>query len=158
MDHVRRLLRSRLFTGPEAQPSASQIIGWWEARRLAYNLVVGLTGLLSILLVFVIAVVAEHVTGEPVGLPDPPLLAIVGVVAYGVMANVCYTGGWVAELAVRRLWGPAAGAFGEIAFALGAAFSVVLTLSPVVLAAAAAGINLGFHALGLDVDAPGVAE
>lgn len=139
MDHVRRLLRSRLFTGPEAQPSASQIIGWWEARRLAYNLVVGLTG-------------------EPVGLPDPPLLAIVGVVAYGVMANVCYTGGWVVELIVRRLWGPAAGAFGEIAFALGVAFSVVLTLSPVALAAAAAGINLGFHALGLDVDAPGVAE
>ncbi len=74
------------------------------------------------------------------------------------MANVCYTGDWVAELVVRRLWGPAAGAFSEIAFALGIAVSVLLTLSPVILAAAAVSINLGPHVLGLDVDAPGVAE
>jgi hypothetical protein len=36
----------------------------------------------------------------------------------------------MAEILVRRLWGERAGAFAEISFALGLAFSLLLTLAP----------------------------
>jgi hypothetical protein len=49
---------------------------------------------------------------------------------YGVMANVCYTLGWVAEVLARRVWGDSAAGFGQISFTLGVLFSVLLTVSP----------------------------
>ncbi len=77
-----------------------------------------------------VGILCERVVGEPIGMSDPPLFAIIAVVAYGMLANVCYTGGWLAELLVRKLWGAQAESFGEISFALGVAFSVLLTLVP----------------------------
>jgi len=50
-----------------------------------------------------------------------------------IMANVCFTGGWILELLSRRLWGPRAEAFGEIAFTWGTLCSVLLTLTPAAL-------------------------
>jgi hypothetical protein len=55
------------------------------------------------------------------------------VIAYGIGANICFAGGWVVEIIVRKLWRGRAGAFGEISFALGLLFSVLLTLVPAAL-------------------------
>jgi hypothetical protein len=106
------------------------VIAWWESRRLPYNLIVGAVGITSGVIIFATAYVTEHLVGEAVGLPDPPFFAVVAAILYGVMANICFTGGWMLELLSRRLWGPRAEAFGEIAFTWGTIGSVFLTLAP----------------------------
>ncbi len=79
------------------------------------------------------ALVSERWLGIPIGLPDPPVFAIFGVIVFAVAANVCYTGGWIAEWLVRKAWPTESERMGPISFALGMVFAVVLTLSPSVL-------------------------
>jgi hypothetical protein len=82
----------------------------------------------------------ERLGGVAIGLPDPVVLAVIGVIAFGVIANVCYTGGWIVELLVAKVWRVESTRFGPIAFALGTAFSVLVALAP-------AGLNLAVAAL-----------
>jgi hypothetical protein len=82
----------------------------------------------------------EQFGGVPLGLPDPPILAVIGVIAFGVIANVCYTGGWIVELLVAKAWRVESTRFGPIAFTLGTAFSVLVAFAP-------AGLNLAVAAL-----------
>ncbi|MFM7817103.1 MAG: hypothetical protein ACKPGI_09055, partial [Verrucomicrobiota bacterium] len=87
-------------------------------------------GVVSCGVILAVAAIASELFDEPLGLPDPPILAVFGVLAYGIAANVCYTGGWIAEWIVRKVWRERAGAFGEISFVLGVFFSILLTLVP----------------------------
>jgi hypothetical protein len=41
--------------------------------------------------------------GEAIGILDGPLLGVFGILIYGILANVFYTGGWIAELALRTV-------------------------------------------------------
>src|SRR6185295_3382546 len=102
---VRRTIAHPFLSRGEDNLSVGRTIEWWEARRIPYNVIVGAMGILSCLLVVACEIVIERVQHVPAGpMPDPPLFAVVAVVAYGVGANVCYTMGWVVELLVRRLW------------------------------------------------------
>ncbi len=132
-------LLGRLFTRPVAATRALAVVGWWEGRRVAYNLIVGAVGIVSSGVMVTVAFTCESRGGAPIGLPDPPLFAVVGVLLYGILANVCYTGGWITELLVAKFWRVDTSRFGPIAFTLGTAFSVLVTLVPagVVIAAAA---------------------
>jgi hypothetical protein len=109
------------------------VIAWWESRRIPYNLILGAAGIASAIIMLITGLVTEHVIGEAIGVPGSPFFAIVAVVVYAVMANICFTGGWVLELFSRRIWGARAEAFGEIAFTWGTLCSVLLTLVPAVL-------------------------
>jgi hypothetical protein len=97
---VTKRLLAWLFTRPVWPLSPGQIVLWWEARRVAYNAALGVVGLL------------------------------LGALLYGILANVGYTGGWIVELLVARLWSVDTERFGPIAFTLGMAFSVLVTLLP----------------------------
>jgi|SRR5271163_1138244 len=77
--------------------------------------------------ILIMGFVTGHVVGGGFG---SPLFAIFAVIIYGIMANICFTGGWVLELLSRRIWGTRAEAFGEIAFTWGTLCSVILTLVP----------------------------
>jgi hypothetical protein len=123
-------------------------IAWWEARRIPYNLIVGMTGVLSGALCFVTGMLCEHFLGDPIGIPDPPYFALLAVAAYGLMANLCYTGGWVAELLVRKIWPEQANAFGKISFFLGLIFSILLTLVPGIVVPTIGGVRLVAHFVG----------
>ena len=79
------------------------------------------------------AVISEYLTGEPIGMPDPPVIVVVAAVLFVVGANVCYTGGWIGELLVRRAWPDESTTFGTLTFTLGLLFAVVVTLTPAVL-------------------------
>jgi hypothetical protein len=127
---LKGLTRTRLFRREIPAPNARDIIVWWEVRRIPFNLLVGAAGVASVTIVFVTAFVTEHYLGEAMGLPDPPWLGILAVVAYGVIANLCFTGGWILELMSRRIWEGRADAFGEIAFLWGTLCSIALTLLP----------------------------
>jgi hypothetical protein len=134
-------LMQRLFTRPSAHQQSGSIVGWWEARRVPYNFIVGAVGVVTSAVMVTVALTCESRGGAPIGLPDPPLFAVVGVLLYAIFANICYTGGWITELLVAKLWHADTSRFGPIAFALGTGFSVIITLLPAGLVIAVATIT-----------------
>jgi hypothetical protein len=61
------------------------------------------------------------------------------------MANICYTGGWIAELLVQQVWPGEGKTFGKISFFLGLIFSIMLTLVPGGLITAIGTVRLLMH-------------
>lgn len=139
---IRRALTWWLFARGEHEVSTFEVILWWEKCRLPYHLIVGFAGLFTCAVMVAVASIASAVLssqlnrsgpdnfGEPLSLPDPPIFAVLAVIAYGVGANVCHTGGWISEVMVRKIWQERTGAFGPIAFTLGIVFSFFITLAP----------------------------
>ena len=108
--------------------SPSEIIGWWEARRLPFNAAVGTAGVVTLTGVSVLSVLPPYAHPMPI----LPMLGIAGV--YGIAANVCYSLGWVAELLIRGHGDESLEPVGPALFRYGFAFSVGLTLFPLGLA------------------------
>lgn len=106
-------------------------IRWWETRRIPFNLVVGATGIIAAIVFLLIGSTIVQ-PGEDF---EEPLALIGAVLFYGFMANVCYTLGWITELA----WAtdnPVKGRdFRLRAFRAGLIFSVALTTLPIWAAA-----------------------
>lgn len=142
---IQTILGWRFFSRREKAYGVFEIIAWWELRRIPYNLVVGATGILTIVIIATAAWIASQTFGDPVEFPDPPLFAFMAVIAYGVCANICYTGGWIAELVARWVWKERVGAFAQISFVLGFVFSILLTLVPALLIVCALGARLVFR-------------
>lgn len=86
-------------------------IAWWEIRRVPFNLLVLVAGVLS------------EVILEPFGL-------VFWIIAYAVSANICYSLGWITELLWS--WGDTARAeaLRPKIFRWGLIFSVAVTLLP----------------------------
>lgn len=103
-----------------------QIIRWWELRRLLYNAVLFAIGIASIM---VMELLMDKVI--PVGEDAiEPFAMALGVVAYGVAANLCYSLGWIVEIFGRKTDEAAARLKAEKQFLLGMWFSCLLTTAP----------------------------
>jgi hypothetical protein len=76
---------------------------------------------------------AEKKFGDDFGGGGSPIVAVLGVFAYGITANICYTSGWISELFARYVWKEQAEHLGKMAFVMGIIFSVLLTLTPVII-------------------------
>ena len=113
-----------LFPAP-ARRSSRAIIGWWEKRRLGYNLAVGTAGLVSLGTIYVVSALP----------PDGSLLPFpwVPILIFGGMANLCYLLGSTAELVIEKLWSPKVLPTGPALFRIGLTFSVGLALFPTLL-------------------------
>ena len=80
-----------MFSVRDGERSATDIILWWELRRIPYNLIVGTTGLISLsLFYFFISRTTELKPGEDAVEP-------IALLAAPVVMNICYTAGWVVE-------------------------------------------------------------
>jgi hypothetical protein len=103
-----------------------EIIRWWEIRRIAYNGILFVIGIASILgmelLMGKVIPVGEDAV-EPLGLA-------VGVIVYAIMANLCYTLGWAVELGTRTGDSSAARSRSKKLFVAGLWFSCLLTTVP----------------------------
>lgn len=75
-----------------------QILHWWEARRLNYNLYLGVVGVATWLLVLF----AGSAAVKPGVDFEEPLGMLVGPFVYGFMANLCYTLGSVIDIAIYQ--------------------------------------------------------
>jgi hypothetical protein len=72
--------------------------------------------------------------GEPIGLPDGPLLGIFGIFLCGILAKVFYTGGWICELPMRTTkTAERSAAFELKTFRVGVKLSIFVTLCPAVI-------------------------
>ncbi len=111
-----------LFPGP-ARRDLGSIVGWWERRRLHFNAIVGGTGLVTVGLL-------KLFTSLP---PDPHTIPffIGPVVAYALLANLCYTLGPVVEILLEKISRGKLLPSGPSLFRMGLTFSVGLTLFPV---------------------------
>jgi hypothetical protein len=118
------MLEDVLFPPADYRRTTLSTIGWWESRRGMYNVIVGGTGLFSLLVIRLITLVPPGVHF---------LFDWRPVAAYGLLANVCYTLGWGTELLLHRIMRQRAPAIGPALFRQGLAFSVGLTLLPIVL-------------------------
>jgi len=102
------------------------IIAWWEKRRIVYNLAMIVPGVVG--LIFVLIVIPLNLTQEAA--IDDDFVPLLAVFLGGIAANICYTGGWLAEIIARRLWQHKAEHFGPIAWSLGMGFSIALCFLP----------------------------
>lgn len=118
-----------LYPLPDMRRTPLSTVRWWESRRLTFNKAVGSAGLVTLAGVWILAALPPHSSIMPL----PMMLA--GVAVYGILANVCYTLGSLAELIARRVWGRSAPDMGPLLFRQGLIFSVGLTLFPLLLSA-----------------------
>ncbi len=114
-----------LFPPADERRTTMSLLSWWESRRLTYNVVVGLTGAFTLVATNLVALIPP---GFKLAVPPQAILA------YALLANVCYTFGWALEATAQRLWGERTPRFGPALFRQGLAFSVGLTLLPVLIA------------------------
>jgi hypothetical protein len=103
------------------------IIRWWEARRLRFNVIVGAVGVATWILVLVAGSAAVK-PGEDF---EEPLMMIIGPFIYGFLANICYTFGWIVDTVFYS------GTPRARLYRSGLIFSVVLTALPGVWAVVA---------------------
>jgi hypothetical protein len=113
----------RLLKWPSANALPStrrEIIAWWEARRLRFNLYVGIVGAVTWLLV----IIAGSAAVKPGVDFEEPLAMIFGPFVYGFVANICFTFGWIVDTLSYR------GMPRTRLYKAGVIFSVVLTSLP----------------------------
>ena len=130
-------LTSVLFPEPTLRRSPGAVIGWWERRRPLYNAVVGATGVVTISVL--------SVALGPVMFMQPGTW--IGITAYGIAANLCYSLGAPMELLLERWLGRQTYGLGPALFRYGLIYSVGLTLFPLALGAFAVVAKLLFHFL-----------
>ena len=111
------------FRAPYSAPRTGEIIAWWESRRLAYNAALLAAGVCSL------AVVALFDVLPPA--PGKAQIPWGGILVYGLLANLCYTLGPIADAIVMKRWGRPYSEVGATLFRYGFAFAVGVTLLPV---------------------------
>jgi hypothetical protein len=104
-------------------------IVWWELRRIPYNLLMLVVGVLSLSSILFIGSYFVRL-GEDV---IEPLAMVAGAVVFGGFANLAYTLGWITELLWS--WGDTerTESMRSLIFWMGTAFSVAVTLLPAFL-------------------------
>jgi hypothetical protein len=114
-----------LFPAP-AERSAAAIFIWWESRRLAYNAIMGVTGVFALGMMTVVA----HLPPGSTELPPIPL-----VLLYAILANVCYGWGPLAECALEMIWPRKLLPTGPALFRMGLTFSLGLNFLAILIMA-----------------------
>jgi hypothetical protein len=118
-------------TPAEAPLAGWAIVRWWEYRRLSFNGAMLVVGLLVVAAVWAISVLGK------LDMMVPPLFFVADITAYAFCANVCYTGGWILDLAWKEPDADAAARRRRGFFIAGLIFSCLITSAPLWLALAA---------------------
>jgi hypothetical protein len=141
MDELHDTAIARLFfPAPVRHSGALSTLLWWERRRAAFNAAVGGAGLVT----FSAFALASLWPGTGIRI----LEMLPGVLIFAVLANVCYTSGWLVESLMRLVWKERAPLAGPLLFRQGVIFSVGVTLLPLVVLAIALGMQVGKAILG----------
>ena len=87
--------QKRFYAGSPSTNS-KETIAWWELRRVAYNIIVGIVGIVSII---IMELFGSTFIGPGEDFVEP-LGLILGVLLFGLAANAGYTLGWIIELRI----------------------------------------------------------
>ncbi|WP_420636418.1 hypothetical protein [Candidatus Palauibacter sp.] len=124
-----------LYPAP-ARRRVGAIIGWWEKRRLPYNLTIGGTGFVTV----TIGSLIMGLNGD-----FEPLFWVRSGIFWLVAANVSYTLGPIAEIALQKLFGRKLFPAGPLLFRAAVTVAVGVTLLPIIF------IALGYLAMSLGI-------
>ncbi len=116
-----------LFTAPEEPVTTRRVIGWWELRRIPFNLFIGSVGLLA-LGIFITCI--ESAGGLK---PGEDAVEPLALMIAPVLANVCYTGGWLVDVPLRLIRHAVSPRFTPGLFSLGLLFSLFVVSFPALL-------------------------
>jgi hypothetical protein len=123
-----------LFDTPKALPSWWRVIIWWEIRRIPYNLVVAVYGLLCLIIFFWAITSSGHLQ------PGEDAVEPMALIVAPFVVNICYTLGWLAELAARLVIPSLSTRFSPILLKIGIGFSLLVISIPAMF-------WLGYHLL-----------
>lgn len=112
------------FAPPQRTWPPWRIIAWWEARRLAFNVIVGTYGGVCLLITIALIVATGHLQ------PGEDALEQLALVAAPVAVNMLYTLGWLVESAVRTLGFDPPPSFGPALLKLGLGLGLFLCTLP----------------------------
>jgi hypothetical protein len=115
------------FSRPSEPLSRLGIIAWWEIRRVPYNLIVGVVGIVSLLLFFLFIDLAHELK------PGEDAIEPIAIVAAPFVINICYTIGWIVELLLSAIRRKASSPIGPVLLKLGVGFSLIIVLLPSVI-------------------------
>lgn len=115
---------SRLFNAPEGRRAWYQIIGWWECRRIPYNIIVAVAGAISLGLYFFF-VLSSGKLG-----PGEDAVEPIALLAAPLAVNLAYTAGWMTELVLCRIRPKRTKAFGPMLLAAGLLLSLFVVFLP----------------------------
>ncbi|MHB1001540.1 MAG: hypothetical protein ACYC27_20055 [Armatimonadota bacterium] len=87
---------------PEPDAKGIEVYVWWEQRRIPYNIIVGLGGIVSLVLFFLFIIMSGHL--EPGEDAVEPLALIMSAIVGPPIINLCYTAGWVADILSRAVF------------------------------------------------------
>lgn len=116
-----------LFEGRDPAAGWWDVIVWWEKRRIAYNLIVGVVGVVSLLVFFAAIELAGGVG------PGEDAVEPLALIAAPVLLNVAYTAGWMAEVLVRLVYPGVPRRFGPVLLGMGLGVTVVVEVLPAVV-------------------------
>ena len=119
-------VRGWLFAEQQLPIRWWRVIVWWELRRIAFNLFIGVYGIVC-LAVFFWGILGSG-TLQPGEDAEEPL----ALIAAPFVANACYTLGWLVELPARLLWPSLSPQFGPWLLRLGLGLSVFFISLPAV--------------------------
>ena len=100
------------------------IVGWWELRRIPYNVIVGSVGLCSLVLFFV------FITHCGVLAPGEDAEEPLAIILAPLLINICYTAGWFVEVISRVLLRERIERLGPLLLKLGFGLSLFVALLP----------------------------
>lgn len=103
------------------------VIWWWERRRILFNAALLAVGTFSVLCMLIVASPATPFWRPVIEHP----MILIGSLGYAFMANICYTGGWLMELRLRRVDPSMARRVGQLSFQWGLLLSCALTPLPI---------------------------
>jgi hypothetical protein len=107
-----------LFAKLDPGATAGEIIRWWEARRLHYNVIILAWGVLWATI--------SYLGGNHLWLDPVMILTYLLVIQFP--ANILYVSGWILDLIVKRVLRLRWSGFGPWAFGLGVGFSFVFII------------------------------
>jgi hypothetical protein len=112
------------FEGRQMPLSLWGVVVWWEARRVPFNLIIGLYGVVCLVVFYWAITTSGHlVPGEDAVEPLALVAAPLGI-------NLLYTLGWVVEVPARLVVSSLTPRFGPFLLRLGLGLGLLLMTLP----------------------------
>lgn len=115
------------FSRPPEPLSPLRIVAWWEVRRIPYNVIVGITGIMGLALYYLFITMANGLE------PGEDLVEPMALIMAPFFINICYTAGWIVELPANVIRHKGSSPIGPTLLKLGVGFSIFVTSLPAII-------------------------